>query len=93
MVSDPEVQASWAKIQGALSANVNVDPANYTPVMKRALDTINAAQAFAFNYDLATPPPVAEVGLSMFAKFMDDPAGYEALLAESQTAAAEAFKQ
>jgi ABC-type glycerol-3-phosphate transport system substrate-binding protein len=93
MVSDADVQASWAKIQGALSANVNVDPANYTPVMKRALDTINAAQAFAFNYDLATPPPVAEVGLSMFAKFMDDPSGYEALLAESQTAAAEAFKK
>jgi hypothetical protein len=62
-------------------------------VMKKALDTINAAKAFAFNYDLATPPPVAEVGLSMFAKFMDNPAGYEALLDESQKAAAEAFKK
>ena len=64
-----------------------------TPVMQKALATIQAAQAFAFNYDLATPPPVAEVGLSMFAKFMDNPAGFEALLDETQTAAAEAFKQ
>ncbi len=93
MVSDPEVQANWAKIQGALSANVNVDPANYTPVMKRALDTINAAEAFAFNYDLATPPPVAEVGLSMFAEFMDAPGDTEKMLADAQTAATEAFKQ
>jgi ABC-type glycerol-3-phosphate transport system substrate-binding protein len=93
MVSDTAVQGDWAKIQGALSANTKVDPAIYTPVMKKALDTINAAKAFAFNYDLATPPPVAEVGLSMFAKFMDNPAGYEALLDESQKAAAEAFKK
>ena len=93
LVADTDVQGNWAQIQGALSANVNVDPAIYTPVMKKALDTIKAAQAFAFNYDLATPPPVAEVGLSMFAKFMDDPSGYEGLLQESQTAAAEAFKQ
>ncbi|MCB1357930.1 MAG: extracellular solute-binding protein, partial [Maritimibacter sp.] len=93
LVADKDVQGNWAQIQGALSANVNVDPAIYTPVMKKALDTIKAAQAFAFNYDLATPPPVAEVGLSMFAKFMDDPSGYEGLLQESQTAAAEAFKQ
>ena len=93
MVSDKDVQASWAKIQGALSANVNVDPANYTPVMKRALDTIKGAEAFAFNYDLATPPPVAEVGLSMFAKFMDAPANYEAMLDDAQKAATEAFKK
>ena len=93
LVSDVEVQGNWAKIQGALSANTKVDTAIYTPVMQKALATIQAAQAFAFNYDLATPPPVAEVGLSMFAKFMDNPAGFEALLDETQTAAAEAFKQ
>jgi len=93
LVSNPEVQAKWAGIQGALSANVKVDPANYTPVMQHALETINKAEAFAFNYDLATPPPVAEVGLSMFARFMDDPASYEAILQETQAAAAKAFTQ
>lgn len=93
LVSNPEVQAEWAGIQGALSANVNVDPSTYTPVMQHALETINKAEAFAFNYDLATPPPVAEVGLSMFARFMDDPASYEVILEETQTAAAEAFKE
>ncbi len=93
LVSNPDVQAKWAGIQGALSANVKVDPANYTPVMQHALETINKAEAFAFNYDLATPPPVAEVGLSMFARFMDDPASYEAILQETQASAAKAFTQ
>ena len=93
LVSNPEVQAKWAAIQGALSANVKVDPASYTPVMQHALDTIGKADAFAFNYDLATPPPVAEVGLSMFARFMDDPASYETILEETQASAAKAFTQ
>ncbi len=93
LVSNPDVQAKWAGIQGALSANMKVDPANYTSVMQHALATISNAEAFAFNYDLATPPPVAEVGLSMFARFMDDPASYETILTEAQAAAADAFKQ
>ena len=93
LVSDADVQAKWASIQGALSANVNVDPASYTSVMQRANDTIAKAEAFAFNYDLATPPPVAEVGLSMFARFMDDPSAYETILSDAQAAAVDAFKQ
>lgn len=93
LVSNPDVQAKWAGIQGALSANVNVDPSTYTSVMQHALETINNAEAFAFNYDLATPPPVAEVGLSMFARFMDDPSAYETILEETQSSAAAAFKE
>ena len=43
---------------------------------------VKAADAFAFNYDLATPPPVAEVGLNMFQKFMNDPSNIDGLLDE-----------
>jgi len=93
LVSDPAVQAKWAGIQGALSANVNVDPSSYSVVMKHALDVIQEADAFAFNYDLATPPPVAEVGLSMFSEFMDHSGDYKALLEKTQAGAADAFKQ
>ena len=46
----------------------------------RARRRSTTPSAFAFNYDLATPPPVAEVGLSMFAQFMDNPADYKAML-------------
>ncbi len=93
MVSDAALQANWATVQGALSPNVNVDPSIYTPVMKKALDTVGAAENFAFNYDLATPPPVAEVGLDMFAKFMNDSSDIDGLLQDTQRAAEDGFKQ
>ena len=92
MVSNTEAQAKWAGIQGALSANVNVDPSAYTPVMQHALKAVAGADGFAFNYDLSTPPPVAEVGLSMFARFMDDPSKVDAILDQVATDAKAAFK-
>ncbi len=84
MASDPESQAKWAQIQGALSPNVNVDESIYTPVMTRALEAVNNADTFAFNYDLATTPPAAEFGLDMFARFMDSPADYMQHLADTE---------
>jgi len=92
MISDTGVQAAWANAQGALSANVNVDPASYNAVMQKAAATVAAADAFAFNYDLATPPPVAEVGLSMFTRFIDDPSKAAEVLAQVATDAEAAFK-
>ena len=91
MISNPDSQAKWAGAQGALSANVNVDPAAYNAVMLKAFNAVAAADVFAFNYDLATPPPVAEVGLSMFQEFMDSPDEYERILNDAQASAAEAF--
>ena len=93
LVSDTEAQAKWAQVQGALSPNVNVDESAYTPVMQRALAAINNADAFAFNYDLATTPPMAEIGLSMFARFMDDPSGYADYLAETEEGARDVFAE
>ena len=93
MMSNTDVQASWTGAYGALSANVNVDPANYTDVMQRVSATVAAADVFAFNYDLATPPPVAEVGLSMFSEFMDDPSKVDDILARVAGDAAKAFKE
>ena len=61
--------------------------------MKRALETVANAEAFAFNYDLATTPPMAEIGLSMFARFMDDPSGYEAYLQEVEEGARDVFEK
>ncbi|MFY0620138.1 MAG: extracellular solute-binding protein [Pelagimonas sp.] len=93
MVSNPEVQASWSGAQGALSANVNVDPTSYNDVMLKAFNTVADSEVFAFNYDLATPPPVAEVGLSMFARFMDDPSKVDEILSQAAGDASAAFSQ
>jgi hypothetical protein len=51
------------------------------------------AEFLAFNYDPATPQPVAEAGLSTFARFMDDPFACETILSDAQAAAVDAFKQ
>ena len=91
MMASPDVQANWTKDFGALSANINVNPAEYNVVMRKAFDTVAAASVFAFNYDLATPPPVAEVGLSMFARFMDDPSKVDEILVQVAKDAASAF--
>ena len=93
MMSSADVQAAWTGAFGALSANVNVDPASYNDVMQRAFATVADAAVFAFNYDLATPPPVAEVGLSMFSRFMDDPSKVDDILAQAAKDAAQAFKE
>ena len=91
-IKNVDAQVKWASVQGALSGNVNVDPSVYTSVMQKASAAVAAAEAFAFNYDLATPPPVAEVGLSMFAQFMDDPSNYEQILVDAQAGASAAFQ-
>ena len=93
MMSNVEVQSNWTSTYGAISANVNVDPGIYNAVLQRAVATVAAADTFAFNYDLATPPPVAEVGLSMFSEFMDDPSRADEILANAQTAASAAFAE
>jgi len=93
LVQDTASQAAWAKAQGALSPNIKVDPSGYSPVMRRALEVVSNAKAFAFNYDLATTPPAAEVGLSMFAEFMNDPSGYPALLKRTQEQVAAVIKK
>jgi ABC-type glycerol-3-phosphate transport system substrate-binding protein len=91
LITNTDAQAIWAVGQGALSPNVNVDPSIYNDVMSRAADTVAAADTFAFNYDLATTPPMAEGGLDLFAKFMNDPAGFQGYLEETQAVADQVF--
>ena len=60
----------------------------YNDVVARIAAEIAADPVFAFNYDLATPPPVAEVGLNSFSEFMANPGDYEAMLQRVQEDAA-----
>ena len=90
---DPQVQAGWAQAQGALAPSMKVDPAIYNVVMAKANDQVAGAEVFAFNYDLATTPPMAEGGLNMFAQFMNDPANFADYLAETEAVAAEVFQK
>jgi multiple sugar transport system substrate-binding protein/raffinose/stachyose/melibiose transport system substrate-binding protein len=93
LVTDPASSAAWALGQGALSPNMNVDSSIYTPVMKKASEVVAKAEVFAFNYDLATTPPMAEGGLNMFAQFMDNPANFLDYLKSTEDVAKGVFKK
>ncbi len=93
LLTNTDAQATWALGQGALSPNVNVDSSLYTPVMQHAAEVVAAAPTFAFNYDLATTPPMAEGGLNMFAQFMNDPSGYVSYLEQTEAVAVEVFQK
>ena len=70
-----------------------MDTSIYTPVMQHAAEVVAAAPVFAFNYDLATTPPMAEGGLNMFAQFMNDPSGYVAYLEQTEAVAVDVFQK
>lgn len=91
LTTDVATQELWNSTYGSLSPNVNVDPGIYDVVAAKAGESIANAAVYAFNYDLATTPPVAECGLDMFASFMDDSSDIAGLLATTQECAAAGF--
>ena len=93
LVSDVDTQTLWNTSYGSISPNVNVDPMAYDVVAAKAGASIANAPVYAFNYDLATTPPVAECGLDMFSAFMDDSSDIAATLATTQACAVEGFAQ
>ena len=90
-LTNPDVQAEFALGAGNLAPSLLVDTGIYNDVVARIAGEIANDPVFAFNYDLATPPPVAEVGLNSFAEFMANPGDYEAMLERVQAAAAAEF--
>jgi multiple sugar transport system substrate-binding protein/raffinose/stachyose/melibiose transport system substrate-binding protein len=92
-LATPEPQAVWTVGQGGLPPNLNVDPTIYDPLIQRVLKDVAAAETFAFNYDLATPPPMAEAGLNAFSEFMTRPDNYLNILQKTENSRSEVFKR
>ncbi len=90
-LTDPDIQLKFALGAGNLAPSLMADTGSYNDVVARIAAEIAADPVFAFNYDLATPPPVAEVGLNSFTEFMANPGDYEAMLARVQEEAAAEF--
>ena len=93
LINDVDAQTLWNTSFGSISPNVNVDPMAYDVVAAKAGASIANAAVYAFNYDLATTPPVAECGLNMFSAFMDDSSDIAGTLATTQSCAVEGFAQ
>lgn len=71
--SDPGPQMEMSRGSGALAPSQTIPISFYTPLQRRIISDIRKAPHWAFNYDLATPPEVAEHGLNAFKQFIDNP--------------------
>jgi multiple sugar transport system substrate-binding protein/raffinose/stachyose/melibiose transport system substrate-binding protein len=92
-LTSPEPQKIWTSGQGALPPNLKVDAAIYDPLIQRVLKDVASAETFAFNYDLATPPSMAEAGLDAFSEFVARPADYVTILQKTEEHRRELFPQ
>lgn len=79
-LADVDFQQALSRDSGALAPNVNVPASQYTEVQRRIMADIRKAPYWAFNYDLATPPAVAEIGLDSFRDFLDFPDDYAIII-------------
>jgi multiple sugar transport system substrate-binding protein/raffinose/stachyose/melibiose transport system substrate-binding protein len=78
---------------GGIAPNKNVSESVYNDLQLRVRDLLNTLPNWAFNYDLATPPPVADIGMNSFAKFLDSPDAYLEILKETELEAKKAFSE
>ncbi len=85
-------QTAFNTGSGALAPNKNVPDTTYNALQLKVKALLATIPNWAFNYDLATPPPVADVGLDAFAKFIDSPGDYMSILKETEAGAKAAFE-
>ncbi len=78
--SDNKPQMAMSKGSGALAPSSRIPFDFYSDLQQRILNDIKRSSYWAFNYDLATPPPVASVGLKSFSAFLDRPEELDGLL-------------
>ncbi|MGL1861251.1 MAG: extracellular solute-binding protein [Pseudodesulfovibrio sp.] len=91
--SDPGPQMEMSKGSGALSPSRSVPPSFYTDLQQRILAVIRDTPHWAFNYDLATPPVMADHGLTAFKFFVENPKSYKKIMAQLTRQADDYFAQ
>lgn len=78
---------------GALAPSLDVPLSFYTPFKKRIIAEIKSSAAWAFNYDLATPPEIAEIGMNSFQELIEFPDQYEKILENVEAEAGILFQK
>lgn len=72
-----DVQEAMSTGSGSLSPSLEVLPDPAKPIQKRINNELKGISNWSFNYDLATPPEVADLGLLLFEKILKSPDDYE----------------
>ena len=79
-----EPQQAMCLGAGAFPPNVHAEAGIMTPERAAIAGVIREAKVWAFPYDLAEPPAIADVGLGLFGAFMKDPGSIDGLLESAQ---------
>ena len=90
--SDPGPQMKMSKGSGALAPSQAIPSSFYSPLKAQILQEVRNADQWAFNYDLATPPDIADMGLTSFKKFVENPESQTSILMELNTQAKQYFE-
>ncbi|MBE9608242.1 extracellular solute-binding protein [Chitinilyticum litopenaei] len=75
-LASAEAQRTFSRYSGALAPNLQVPDSAYSDIQRRVRKELERSPVFDFAFDLATPPPVAELGLDAFAEFLAFPDAY-----------------
>ncbi|GAB2883428.1 extracellular solute-binding protein [Uliginosibacterium flavum] len=77
-------QVTISRAAGSIAPNLSVEDRHYSPMQREIRAEIGRSNAWAFNYDLATPPARADIGLNLFSEFLESPDDYKRLLSNTQ---------
>lgn len=92
-LADVGPQTAFNTGSGALAPNKNVSDSTYNSLQLKVKALLAKIPNWAFNYDLATPPPAADVGLNAFSEFLENPADYMKILRETEVAVQKALAE
>lgn len=82
--SSVRVQEAMSRGTGAIAPALGASELAYSPMKLDIRREISTASAWAFNYDLAASPETAEIGLRLFAEFIEFPDQYKILLEKTE---------
>ena len=91
-LSGVEAQQAISRGSGALAPNIQVPREFYSDIQHRVVIAIERSAHFAFNYDLATPPAVSDLGLAAFSEFLAFPNAANQILEQLGRDAAARFQ-
>ncbi len=84
LFANADVQRAMSTGSGAISPSTEVTFNDDKPVQRSIEKELQNYSQWAFNYDLATPPEMADIGLDLFGKFLESPESYLDLLEETE---------
>ncbi len=88
-----EPQRAMCAGSGAFAPNLEAAAQDTGPLRKEIMAAMKGAAYWLTPFDLATPPPVAEVGLGCFGEFLRNPDSLDQLLANTQQRVAILFRR